>query len=166
MKTRHVFVADSVPVATAAVNAARHAGIDAGDISLIASSDIEMDAVPTELRNAGTDFVPAALRGAAIGASVGLLCGLVGIAVPSIGLSMGGAIGITLIGVAIGTWITSLIGSMVPDAVHRRFESQIEAGRILIVVDETDALMGPADAALCAAGATQLPYETATALTR
>ena len=56
MKTRHVFVADSVPVATAAVAAAKRAGIERNDISLIASSQIEMESIPNDLKNAGNDW--------------------------------------------------------------------------------------------------------------
>lgn len=165
MKTRHVFVTDSVAGATSAVAAAKRTGIEEGDISLVAKSDIEMEAIPDSLRNAGTDFVPAAMRGAVSGGTLGLLGGLIGVVVPPIGLTVAGVAGVTLVGAAIGTWVTALIGSMVPDEVHRLFESEIESGRILIVIDTTDALMGATEAALREAGATQLPYETTSALT-
>ena len=166
MKTRHVFVVDSVPVATAAVAAAQRAGIEKNDISLIANSRIEMDNIPDELKNAGTDFVPAAMRGALSGGSLGLIGGLVGVAVPAIGLTVAGVAAVTLIGAAVGTWVTALIGSMVPDEVRRRFENEIEAGRILIVIDETAECMVAVEAALREAGAEQLPYEATSALTR
>jgi hypothetical protein len=166
MKTRHVFVADSVPVATAAVAAARRAGIERGDISLVASSRIEMESIPDDLKNAGNDFVPAAMRGALSGGSLGLLGGLVGVVVPAVGLTVAGVALVTLVGAAVGTWVTSLVGSMVPDEVHRRFDQEIQAGRILIVIDETAEVMSAAEAALREAGAEQLPYEATSALTR
>lgn len=166
MKTRHVFVADSVPVATAAVAAAKRAGIERNDISLIASSEIEMESIPNDLKNAGNDFIPAALRGALSGGTLGLLGGVIGIVVPAVGLTVTGAAAVTLVGAAVGTWVTSLIGSMVPDEVHRRFDNEIRAGRILIVIDETAAVMSAAEAALREAGAEQLPYEATSAMTR
>ncbi|HVI57963.1 MAG TPA: hypothetical protein VM619_03690 [Luteimonas sp.] len=166
MKRRHVFVADSVPVATAAIEAAKRAGIEDGDISLVASSEIEMEEVPADLRNAGNDFMPAAARGALAGGSVGLLGGLVGVVVPPIGLTVAGVTAITLVGAAVGCWVTALIGSMVPDEVHRRFDAEIRAGRILIVIDETEKVMAQAEAALREAGAEQLAYEATTALAR
>ena len=166
MKTRHVFVTDSIDDATAAIAAARRAGIHEGDISLIADSSIEMQEVPDDLRNAETDFMPAAARGAMAGGSVGLLGGLVGVVVPPIGLTIAGVAATTLAGTAIGSWVTALIGSMVPDEVHRRFESEIRAGRILIVVDETPENMAAAEAALREAGAEQLPYEASSAMQR
>jgi hypothetical protein len=166
MKTRHVFVTGSVAEATAAIAAARRAGIGEHDISLIADSSIEMEEVPADLRNAENDFMAAAARGAMAGGSLGLIGGLVGVVVPPIGLTIAGVAITTLIGAAVGSWVTALIGSMVPDEVHRRFESEIRAGRILLVVDETPAAMAAAEAALRGAGAEQLPYEAASALHR
>lgn len=166
MKTRHVFVADSLPVATAAIAAARRAGIGEHDISLVADSSIEMEDIPADLRNAENDFMPAAARGAIAGGSAGLLGGVVGVVVPPVGLTIAGVAMTTLIGAAVGSWVTALIGSMVPDEVHRRFDAQIRAGRILIVVDETPQVMAAAEAALREAGAEQLPYEAASAMHR
>ena len=166
MKTRHVFVTDTVADATAAIAAARRAGIGENDISLIADSAIEMEEIPDDLRNAESDFMPAAARGAMAGGSVGLIGGLVGVVVPSVGLTIVGVAATTLIGAAVGSWVTALIGSMVPDEVHRRFESEIRAGRILLVVDETPEAIAAAEAALREAGAEQLPYEATSALQR
>jgi hypothetical protein len=166
MKTRHVFVTGSVAQATAAIAAARRAGIGEHDISLIADSAIEMEEVPDDLRNAENDFMPAAARGALAGGSAGLIGGLIGVVVPPIGLTIAGVAITTLIGAAVGSWVTALIGSMVPDEVHRRFESEIRAGRILLVVDETPEAMAAAEAALREAGAEQLPYEATSALHR
>lgn len=157
MKTRHVFVIDSVRSATAAVSAAREAGIEDGDISLIARSDIEMEEVPQHLKNAATDFVPAAMRGALTGGSMGLVGGLIAVAVPAIGLTVAGVGLAALAGAAVGTWVSALAGSAVPDEVRRCFESEIVAGRILIVIDETDEVMTAAEAALRNAGARRLP---------
>src|SRR5690606_7393028 len=108
MKTRHVFVADSVAQATAAIAAARAIGIGERDISLVADASIEMQEVPDDLRDAGTDFVPAATRGAIAGGTMGLLGGLVGVVVPPIGLTVAGVALTTLVGAAVGTWVTSL----------------------------------------------------------
>src|SRR5690606_41923870 len=104
MKTRHVFVTDSVAEATTAIAAARRAGIGEDDISLIADSSIEMQEVPDELRNAESDFVPAAARGALAGGPVGLVGGLVGVAVPPIALTVAGVALATVIGAAMGPW--------------------------------------------------------------
>src|SRR3546814_11485949 len=76
-----------------------------------------------------------------------------------LGLTIAGVAATTLVGAAVGSWVTALIGSMVPDEVHRRFESEIRAGRLLIVVDETPGTMAAAAAAMREAGAEPLPSE-------
>src|SRR3546814_9313378 len=95
-KTRHVVVTDTVDHATAAIAAARRAGIKDGDISLVADSSIEMQEVPDDLRNAENDFMPAAVRGAMAGGSAGLVGGLIGVVVPPIGLTIAGVAATTL----------------------------------------------------------------------
>lgn len=166
MKTRHVFVAESVDAATEAIAAARRAGVGDGDISLVADSKIEMEEVPDAVRNAENDFMPAAARGAVTGGSVGLIGGLLGVVFPPVGLTVAGVAATTMVGAAIGGWVTSMLGATVPDEVHRRFESEIRAGRILIVVDATSDVLPAAEAALRVAGAVQLPYEATSALQR
>src|SRR3546814_9915159 len=103
--------------------------------------------------------MPAAVRGARAGGSAGLIGGLIGVVVPPIGLTIAGVAATTLVGAAVGSWETPLIGSMVPDEVHRRFDSEIRAGRILIVVDEPHGTMAAAEAPPPAAGAEKLPYQ-------
>lgn len=166
MKTRHVFAIDGVEAATAAVTAARRAGIEDGDISLVANAEIEMSTIPNELKNADSDFVPAALRGALAGGTMGLVGGLIGVVVPAVGLTVAGVALVTLVGATVGTWVSALVGSSVPDEVRRKFEAEIAAGRILIIIDETDAVMADAEAALRGAGAQRLDYESTSAFAR
>src|SRR3546814_12189053 len=104
MKTRHVFVTDTVDHATAAIAAARRAGIKDGDISLIADSSIEMQEVPDDLRNAENDFMPAAVRGPMAGGSAGLLGGLIGAGVPPTGLTIPCVAARRQAGAAVGRW--------------------------------------------------------------
>ena len=91
MKHRRIYSTPNLAAAQAALGAARDAGIDRDCLSLIARSDIEMDAVPDDLREAHTDMVPAALRGAAGGGAVGLVAGLIAVAVPPLGITLAGA---------------------------------------------------------------------------
>ncbi|PWS21838.1 hypothetical protein DKP78_21505, partial [Enterococcus faecium] len=71
MKTRHVFSTPDVHTARMVVDAALQAGINRECISLVARSDIELDEIPNDLKEADSDFIPAALRGAAAGSMVG-----------------------------------------------------------------------------------------------
>lgn len=164
MKTRRIYATPNLAAAHAALAAARDTGIDRDSLSLIARSDIEMDAVPDDLREAHTDMVPAALRGAAGGGAVGLVAGLVAVAVPPLGITLAGAGLMAAVGALVGSWSSALVGASVPDPVRRQFEETIEAGQILLVIDAEERPLQRAEAAVLQAGASPLPYEAATAV--
>ncbi|AZR24258.1 hypothetical protein [Xanthomonas vasicola] len=165
MKLRHVYSTADLDSAQRVLQAARGAGIDNDALSLIARSDIELQDVPDERKDAKTDFLPAAARGAATGGAAGLVAGLVAIAVPPIGLTLAGAGVMALAGALVGSWSSALIGATVPDPVRRQFEDEIQAGRVLVILDAEQAALQNAEPAMVAAGATPLPYEAASATT-
>ena len=163
MKTRHVFLTDSVAAAHLAMAAARAHGIHDDDLSLIARHDIELERIPDERKQVAMDFVPAALRGTVGGGAAGLVAGLVALAIPSMGVTLAGAGAIALLGAMVGTWSSALVGASIPDEVRRKFEEEIQAGRVLLVIDGERALLPEAEAAIVATGAQPLPYEATTA---
>ena len=163
MKTRHVFAAAGVTSAHQAIAAARAHGIRDDDLSLIARSDIELDRIDDERKQVAMDFIPAALRGTVGGGAAGLLAGLVALAIPTMGVTLAGAGAIALLGAMVGTWSSALVGASIPDEVRRKFEDEIQAGRVLVVVDGDRALLPEAEAAILATGARPLPYEATTA---
>lgn len=165
MQTRHVFSVPDLVTARSAILAARHAGLTNENLSLIARADIELDSIPDRHKDAATDFMPAALRGAATGAGAGLLAGLVAMAFPALGVTFVGAVLLTVGGAVIGTWISALVGSTVEDPIRRKFEGEIAAGHVLVVLDAEDPQLPAAEAAIMAVGAKPLPYESVTALT-
>ncbi|MDR6990752.1 hypothetical protein [Luteimonas sp. 3794] len=164
MKVRRVYSTPSLSVAETAVRGVREAGIADADISLVARGDIELDTVPEHQKEAPTDFKHAAVRGAGIGGATGLLAGLVAVAVPPLGLTLAGVALTTLGGAAVGTWASSLVGASLPDPIRQKFESEIEAGRVLVVIDGEGDTLTRAETALREAGATYLPYEDPAAL--
>ncbi|MCD9006900.1 hypothetical protein LDO31_11755 [Luteimonas sp. XNQY3] len=164
MKVRRVYSTPSLQAAKTAVRAARDAGIAETDISLVARSDVELDAIPEHQKEAPTDFKHAAVRGAGIGGATGLLAGLVAVAVPPLGLTLAGVALTTLGGAAVGTWASSLVGASLPDPIRQTFEGEIEAGRVLVVIDGEGATLASAQAALRDAGAIHLPYDDPAAL--
>ena len=164
MKIRRVYSTSSLPAAEAAVRALRGAGIPDEDVSLVARGDIELESMPEHQKEAPTDFKHAAVRGAGIGGATGLLAGLVAVAVPPLGLTLAGVALTTLGGAAVGTWASSLVGASLPDPVRRKFEDEIESGRILVVIDSEEETLPPAEAALREAGAVHLPYDEASAM--
>lgn len=163
MKTRHVFSTPDLATAQAAMDAARGAGVNDDDILLIARSDIELESIPNERKEADTDFMPAALRGAGYGGAAGLLAGMVAVVVTPVGLTLAGAAAITVAGALVGCWASALVGSSLPDPVRAKFDAEIKAGNILVVIDGDKALLDAATPRLAAAGARLLPFEAPTA---
>ncbi|MDQ6646788.1 MAG: hypothetical protein M3Y93_06105 [Pseudomonadota bacterium] len=165
MKSRHVFSTQDVAAAEVAVKALRQAGIPDDDISLIASHAIENESIPDELQETGGDFSRGGLKGLALGGGTGLLFGLAALAVPTMGLTLVGAAAMALVGAAVGGWSGMLTGTAEPDPVRRKFEDEVAAGRVLVIIDGDEQTLASADAALGAVDATPLPFESPTALT-
>ena len=165
MKIRHVFLADNLDVAKRCVDAARREGLADSDISLIAQPDTELERIPDNLKDdAATDFAPAAVRGALGGGTIGLLAGLIGAAIPPLGITLVGAAFLGVAGAAVGTWSSALMGSAIPNEVHRKFENHIQAGEALVVIDAEQQRMPAIEAALERCGAHRVEFEAPTAL--
>lgn len=139
MKNRRVFSAPSVVVAEAALRQALAAGIEPEHASLVGRSEIEMAQVPDEEKEgAPTDFKPAVLRGLVGGALLGLVLGLIAMWVPAVGFHAGGVVVCVVVGGCVGMWAASLAGSAVPSEVRRDYSRQIEAGQVLLVIEDAD----------------------------
>ena len=165
MKIRHVFLAENLATAKQAVDAARRQGLDDTQISLITQPDVQLDRIPDNLKDdAATDFAPAAVRGALGGGTVGLLAGLIGAAIPPLGITLVGAAFLGVAGAAVGTWSSALMGSAIPNEVHRKFEHHIQAGEALVVIDAEQEQMPAIESALTAAGVHKVDFEAPTAL--
>jgi hypothetical protein len=134
---RYVYALDSPRAARDAISLLRQRGITDQCISVIARSDIQLDEVPERYLDASTDFAPALGRGAAIGGITGLFAGIVAMAIPPLGIAIGGPalLGFLAGGAVVGAWSSAMIGSAVPDEVRRTFDDEIKAGRSLLVVD-------------------------------
>ncbi|WP_300620235.1 hypothetical protein [Dokdonella sp.] len=159
MKHRHVFSVPDAGTARKAVAVALSHGIDDGRITLVARRDIELESLPPERIDASTDTIPAAFRGALEGGGLGLLAGLIALAIPALGVTIAGAGLIAAIGATVGTWSSALMGSALPSEVRCRFEDEIEEGRILVVLDGDRESLADVEAALLRSGATLLPFD-------
>ena len=144
---RHIYAFDTSHAARAGINKLHDCGIDDNDMTLIAGSRIQLEAVPRRYRDVSTDFVPALGRGAVVGAAVGLCAGLFALVLPALGITQAAAAVIAFIvgGAIIGAWVAALTGASVPDEIRRKYADELAAGRILLVVssrsDKNDALI-------------------------
>lgn len=158
MTERHVFSTPDISTASQVMAAARAGGIEDDNILLVARSDIELEHIPDQRKEADTDMLPAAARGAGYGAGAGLLAGLAVVAIPPLGITLAGAAAATLAGAAMGGWISALMGSSMPDPVRQQFEERIEAGQILVILDGEEDVLEAAEPGIVNAGGERLPF--------
>lgn len=163
MKSRRVYCAPDLAGARLGLDAARNAGIADADVLLVARSDIELDVIPDARKEADTGFMRGAARGAGMGGAVGALGGLIAVVTP-LGVTIAGAAAIAAAGALVGSWAASLAGASLPDPIRREFESEIESGRILLVIDAEDEALDRAEPSIVASGARRLPFEATSAL--
>lgn len=164
MKTRHVFSTHDVAQARSAILALQEHGVTFDDISLVARADIELDRIPDGLKEADSDFKPAALRGMGIGGATGLLAGLVAVVFTPVGITLAGAAAVGAMGALVGGWSSALMGSALPDPVRQQFDDEISAGRVLVLVDADEETQARVTPALAAIGVQRLDYEAPTAM--
>lgn len=165
MKSRCVFSTPDLASARMAMEAALRAGIPDHDISLIARDDIEHTHISDHLMAGRTDFYPAAVRGVCCGGGTGVVLGLVAVAIPPLGVTLIGAGAMALAAALMGGWTGALVGSEVPDVIHRKFKSEIAAGHILVIIDGNKERLAAAEPAVEGTGATHLPFRAHTMLT-
>ena len=84
-----------------------------------------------------SDFIPAVERGVGIGGATGILAGIAAVALPGVGLALGGGaiLGIGLAGAGLGAWVSGMIGISAPSSRLKEFETAIEKGSLLMMVD-------------------------------
>ena len=84
-----------------------------------------------------SDFVPAVERGLAVGGATGIVAGIAAVAIPGLGLALGGGaiLGIGLAGAGLGAWMSSMIGISAPSSRLKEFETAIKNGELLMMVD-------------------------------
>ncbi|HET7157720.1 MAG TPA: DUF1269 domain-containing protein [Burkholderiales bacterium] len=99
------------------------------------------DTLPDDLPQATvlqkTDIVHGAQVGAAIGGVVGALAGALIVLFPPEGvtLKLVAVLAIAIGGALFGAWASSMVASSVPNSRLRAFESDMEKGKVLMMVD-------------------------------
>jgi len=133
---RLVYAFDSAAAAKEALSSLARIGVQKNHLSLAARPDVQLEQIPDTSIDPSMDFGPSIARGVALGGTTGVFAGLVMMAIPPLGIALGGAslLGFLAGGALVGAWSSAIVGSSIPDAVRRKFEDEIAAGRILLVV--------------------------------
>lgn len=106
-------------------------------IHVIANERVRLQDLPAATLAQRSDLLPALARGATAGCATGMLAGLVALVFPPAGLTVAGGavVAITLAGAGFGAWTATMIGVDVPNTRLKRFETAIEHGELLMMID-------------------------------
>lgn len=165
MNKRHVFITSDLDHAKRCITELYAMGFDKETISIVAGATTPLDSLPDDMTGASTtDFGGGAVRGAVAGGVSGLLIGLVAAAIPPLGITLAGAALTAGAGVAVGTWSGALVGSSVPAPFIETLQGELDAGRVLVLVDAEDEALADVDIRLRALGARPTDFEQPSAL--
>jgi hypothetical protein len=111
--------------------------VDDHHIHVVAKEGTPMGDLPEANLLQKSDFIPAMERGLAVGGITGVLAGIAAVTFPPAGLVLGGGaiLGTSLAGAGIGAWISGMIGMDVPNSQIEKFETAIENGEVLMMID-------------------------------
>lgn len=137
MRRRLYFMLPDLPTAQRMMDDLLLARIEARHIHFLARPGIDLGDLPEASVLQKSDIVHGAEMGILIGGVAGMIGGLVMVLFPPEGASLKlVTILITaLLGAFFGTWVASMKGSSVPNSRLKSYQNDIEAGRILMIVD-------------------------------
>ena len=133
MRRRLYFLLPDVAVTKKVMDELLLAHIDDHHIHVIAKEGTPLGDLPEANLLQKSDVVHATELGLSVGGATGVLAG-VG-AVTLLVLNPAVALGTALAGAGVGAWISSMIGISIPNTRIKEFESAIEAGEVLLMVD-------------------------------
>ncbi|RFA31240.1 DUF1269 domain-containing protein [Alkalilimnicola ehrlichii] len=134
---RLYFLVPSVESAKAIVTELLLNHVPEEKIHVIAKEGTPLEDLPEARLRESSDLIPALERGAAIGGATGALAGLAAVALPGLGLVVGGGtvLALTALGGGVGAWASSLQGISTPNSQLTQFQDDIEKGQLLMLVD-------------------------------
>ena len=132
---RIYFLAPNIEVTHKIVDELRSLGLEDRHMHVLAKRDTPLENLPEASEFQKTDFIPALERGAALGATTGLLAGLVGLRFAGFAIAGGPVLGIIFFGATIGTIMSGLAGLQVGNSKVIKYVEAIEKGELLVMVD-------------------------------
>lgn len=137
MMRRIYCLVPNVEVARSVVNEMLLARVGEKHLHVLAKRGTPLEELPEATMMQKSDFIPAVERGLAQGGVVGLLAGLVGVALSPGAMVIAGGIILasSLAGAGVGAWLGGMIGLNVGNTRLKRFEQAIDDGELLVMVD-------------------------------
>lgn len=137
MNRRLYFVLPDVPSAERTMDDLLLARIEARRIHCLARRDIDLGKLPEASFLQKTDTVHGATIGMAIGGIAGVIGGALAVLFPpaDVPLQLVTVLVTGIAGALFGTWVASMVGTAVPNSRLAKFRSDIDNGKILMMVD-------------------------------
>jgi len=132
---RIYFLAPNIQVTHKIVDELRSLGIKDNHLHVLAKRDTPLQDLPEANELQKTDFIAAVERGAALGATSGLLAGLVSLRFAGFAIAGAPILGILVFGGTIGAMMSGLAGLRTGNSKIRKYEEAIENGELLVMVD-------------------------------
>lgn len=132
---RIYFLSPNIATTHKIVDELRAEGIEDRHIHVLAKRDTDLEDMPEASVFEKTDFIPAVERGAALGATTGLLAGLVGLRFAGFAIAGGPILGVLVYGATIGAMMSGLAGLQVGNSRIKDYTDAIERGELLVLID-------------------------------
>ncbi|MDD5580316.1 MAG: DUF1269 domain-containing protein [Methylobacter sp.] len=132
---RIYFLAPDIETTHKIVEELRSKGIEDHHMHILAKRDTPLGDLPEAGVSIKTDFIPAVERGAVLGGTTGLLAGLVGLRFAGFAIAGGPVLGILMASATIASLAAGLIGMSVGNSRLKKFEEEIEQGKLLVLLD-------------------------------
>lgn len=134
---RIYFLVPDVESTTAIVDELLLARIEQRHIHIVAREGTPLGELPEAGVAQSTDLIPALESGVIAGGVTGLLAGVLAVTFPPAGLVLGGGavLGLTAVSAGFGAWMAGMVGVGLPNRQLEKFESEIEAGQLLMMID-------------------------------
>ncbi|HEX5864572.1 MAG TPA: DUF1269 domain-containing protein [Casimicrobiaceae bacterium] len=137
MRRRMYYVMPDIASARRIMDDLLLARVEERHIHFLAKPGTPMDGLHEANVLQKTDLVHGAQLGLVIGALLGCVSGgsLVYFGVPAPHWQIVTVIGTTLLGALLGTWVSSMVGSAIPNSRLQQFDTLIDQGCILLMID-------------------------------
>jgi len=132
---RLCFLLPNVGSAHGVVEELRAKGISDARIHVVANESAELGDLPEAGLVYESDFYPQLERGIAVGGTIGAIGGLVAMRVAGAVFGGGAVLLFGLIGAGVNALLAAIAGAAFPSSRLTQFESAIEAGHVLVMVD-------------------------------
>ena len=135
MRRRLFFVLPDVESAKRTADDLLLARVDDRYMRFLAKRGTELEPLHEASYLDKTDIVHGAAVGLALGALIGALAGAAIVAYEGMSTRLVAVLIGMLVGAPFGGWVASMVGAAVPNSRLRQFDADMEAGRVLLMVD-------------------------------